>query len=44
MLRLAEHPNIGGLKDCGADRAQSIDLLRRRSPGFRNLTGEDAQY
>jgi 4-hydroxy-tetrahydrodipicolinate synthase len=44
MLRLAEHPNIVGLKDCCADRAQSIDLLRRRPAGFRVLTGEDAQY
>jgi 4-hydroxy-tetrahydrodipicolinate synthase len=44
LLRLAEHPNIVGMKDCGADRAQSIDLLRRRPPGFRVLTGEDAQY
>jgi 4-hydroxy-tetrahydrodipicolinate synthase len=44
LLRLAEHPNIVGLKDCGADRAQSIDLLRRRPAGFRVLTGEDAQY
>ena len=44
LLRLAEHPNIVGLKDCGADREQSIELLRRRPPGFRVLTGEDAQY
>ncbi len=44
LLRLAEHPNIVGLKDCGADRAQSIDLLRDRPAGFRVLTGEDAQY
>jgi 4-hydroxy-tetrahydrodipicolinate synthase len=44
LLRLAEHPNIVGLKDCGADRAQSIDLLRQRPTGFRVLTGEDAQY
>jgi 4-hydroxy-tetrahydrodipicolinate synthase len=44
LLRLAEHPNIVGLKDCSADRAQSIDLLSRRPPGFRVLTGEDAQY
>jgi 4-hydroxy-tetrahydrodipicolinate synthase len=44
LLRLAEHPNIVGLKDCCADRAQSIDLLRRRPSGFRVLTGEDAQY
>ena len=44
LLRLAEHPNIVGLKDCGADRAQSIDLLRQRPAGFRVLTGDDAQY
>ena len=44
MLRLAEHPNIVGLKDCGADRAQSIELLRQRPAGFKVLTGEDAQY
>jgi 4-hydroxy-tetrahydrodipicolinate synthase len=44
LLELAEHPNIVGLKDCGADRAQSIDLLRRRPAGFRVLTGEDDQY
>jgi 4-hydroxy-tetrahydrodipicolinate synthase len=43
LLRLAQHPNIVGMKDCCADRAQSIDLLRRRPEGFRVLTGEDAQ-
>lgn len=44
LLRLADHPNIAGMKDCCADRAQSIDLLRRRPAGFRVLTGEDAEY
>jgi dihydrodipicolinate synthase/N-acetylneuraminate lyase len=44
LLQLAVHPNIVGIKDCGADRAQSIDFLRRRPPGFRVLTGEDARY
>ncbi len=44
MLRLADHPNIIGLKDCSADRSQSLDLLRRRPQGFAVLTGEDAQY
>jgi 4-hydroxy-tetrahydrodipicolinate synthase len=44
LLRLAAHPNIVGMKDCGADRAQSIDFLSRRPPGFRVLTGEDALY
>jgi 4-hydroxy-tetrahydrodipicolinate synthase len=44
MLRLAMHPNIVGLKDCSADRSQSLDLLRRRPKDFSVLTGEDAQY
>ena len=44
LLQLALHPNIVGMKDCGADRAQSIDLLSRRPSGFRVLTGEDALY
>jgi 4-hydroxy-tetrahydrodipicolinate synthase len=44
LLSLASHPNIVGMKDCSADRAQSIDLLARRPAGFRVLTGEDAQY
>jgi 4-hydroxy-tetrahydrodipicolinate synthase len=44
MLRLAENPNIIGLKDCGASREQSIALLRDRPQGFRVLTGEDANY
>jgi 4-hydroxy-tetrahydrodipicolinate synthase len=44
LLALADHPDIVGLKDCCADRAQSSELLRRRPPGFRVLTGEDAQY
>jgi 4-hydroxy-tetrahydrodipicolinate synthase len=44
MLRLADHPNIVGLKDCCADRNQSRDLLRRRPQNFAVLTGEDAQY
>ena len=43
LLRLAEHQNIIGMKDCCAERAQSIELLRARPPGFRVLTGEDAQ-
>jgi 4-hydroxy-tetrahydrodipicolinate synthase len=44
LLELAAHPNIVGIKDCCADRAQSIDFLARRPAGFRVLTGEDAQY
>jgi 4-hydroxy-tetrahydrodipicolinate synthase len=44
LLSLAEHPNIIGLKDCCADRAQTIELLQQRPARFRVLTGEDAQY
>jgi len=44
LLELALHPNIAGMKDCSANRAQSIDLLQRRPAGFRVLTGEDAEY
>jgi 4-hydroxy-tetrahydrodipicolinate synthase len=44
LLRLAEHPNVVGLKDCSANREQSIALLRDRPSGFRVLTGEDAHY
>lgn len=44
LLRLAEHPNITGLKDCGASREQSIALLRDKPNGFLVLTGEDANY
>src|SRR5665647_2610825 len=32
MLELARHRNIVGLKDCGADRHQSLQLLRQRPP------------
>ena len=42
MLRLAELPNIVGVKDCSADAAQSFDLLRLKPDGFSVLTGEDA--
>jgi 4-hydroxy-tetrahydrodipicolinate synthase len=44
MLRLAQHSNIVGVKDCSADPAQSFDLLRGRPPGFAVLTGEDALF
>ena len=44
LLALAEHPNVAGMKDCGADRAQSREFLRAKPAGFRVLTGEDAEY
>ena len=44
LLRLAELPNIVGVKDCSADPAQSFDLLRMRPKNFAVMTGEDAQF
>jgi 4-hydroxy-tetrahydrodipicolinate synthase len=44
MLRLAEHANIVGVKDCCADLAQSFDLIRLRPPGFAVLSGEDTLF
>ena len=44
MLRLAEHANIIGVKDCCSDAAQSFDLMRARPHGFSVLTGEDALF
>jgi 4-hydroxy-tetrahydrodipicolinate synthase len=44
LLRLAELPNIVGVKDCCADQLQSFDLMRARPPGFAVLTGEDALF
>ena len=44
LLRLAELPNITGVKDCCADPAQSFDLMRARPAGFSVMTGEDAWF
>jgi 4-hydroxy-tetrahydrodipicolinate synthase len=44
MLRLAERPNIVGVKDCCADPAQTFDLIRQKPSGFVVLTGEDAHF
>jgi 4-hydroxy-tetrahydrodipicolinate synthase len=44
MLRLAERGNIVGVKDCCGDTLQSVELLRKRPPGFAVLTGEDALF
>jgi 4-hydroxy-tetrahydrodipicolinate synthase len=43
LLRLAELPNIVGVKDSSGNLAQSLDLLRRRPRGFAIMTGDDAQ-
>jgi 4-hydroxy-tetrahydrodipicolinate synthase len=44
LLRLAEHANVVGVKDCCADPTQSFNLVRERPPGFAVLTGEDAFF
>ena len=42
LLRLAEHPNIVGVKDSSGNLAQSLELLRHRPRGFAVMTGDDA--
>lgn len=44
LLRLAERPNIMGVKDCCADAMQSFELIRNKPAGFSVLTGEDALF
>jgi 4-hydroxy-tetrahydrodipicolinate synthase len=44
MLRLAERSTIVGVKDCCGDTLQTVELLRKRPPGFAVLTGEDALF
>jgi 4-hydroxy-tetrahydrodipicolinate synthase len=41
LLELAARPNIVGVKDSSGSLPQSLDLLRRRPPGFSVMTGED---
>ena len=44
LLRLAELPNIVGVKDSSGTLAQSVELLRRRPEGFAIMTGDDAVF
>lgn len=44
LLRLAELPNIVGVKDSSGSIAQSLDLMASRTAGFSVLTGEDALF
>lgn len=44
LLRLAERPNIVGVKDCCAELRQTVELLRLRPRGFSVLSGEDALF
>lgn len=44
LLRLAELPNIVGVKDSSGSLAQSLELMMSRPPGFSVMTGEDALF
>lgn len=44
LLRLAELPNVVGVKDSCGILPQSLELLRQRPPGFSVMTGEDASF
>lgn len=44
LIELAERANIVGVKDSSGNLAQSLELLRRRPPGFSVMTGEDDYY
>lgn len=44
MLALAHLPNVVGVKDCGADAAQSSELLAAKPGGFSVLSGEDGLF
>ena len=44
LLRLAELPNIVGVKDSCGNIAQSLELIAKRPIGFSVLTGEDALF
>ena len=44
LLRLAELPNVVGVKDSSGSISQSLDLLATRPAGFSVLTGDDALF
>ena len=41
VLRLAEHPNIVGIKEASGDLGQVMTILAGRTKGFSVLSGED---
>jgi 4-hydroxy-tetrahydrodipicolinate synthase len=43
VARLAQIPNIVGIKEASGNLAQQMELLRTASPEFRVLSGDDAQ-
>lgn len=42
LLRLAEHPNVAGVKEASGSIAQVMELLRDRPARFLVLSGDDA--
>jgi len=42
MARLAEHPNIAGLKEAGGDLSKTADTMAMCGPDFTVLSGDDA--
>jgi len=42
LLRLAEHPNVGGVKEASGNIGQVMELLRDRPQAFLVLSGDDA--
>lgn len=40
-LRLANHPNIAGIKEAGPSMAQTIDILKDRPSDFLVVSGDD---
>ena len=40
-LRLAEHPNVLGIKEASGDLHQIMEILRHRPDGFSVLSGDD---
>jgi 4-hydroxy-tetrahydrodipicolinate synthase len=40
-LRLAEHPNVQGIKEASGDLRQIMEVIRHRPAGFAVLSGDD---
>jgi 4-hydroxy-tetrahydrodipicolinate synthase len=40
-LRLAEHPNVTGIKEASGDLRQIMEVIRHRPEGFAVLSGDD---
>jgi 4-hydroxy-tetrahydrodipicolinate synthase len=40
-LRLAEHPNVRGIKEASGDLRQIMEVIRHRPAGFAVLSGDD---